>query len=245
MIAKLFGHKIYIVEENFKTYELQSRFVVHSCDAKFPTAFQSWSGNQLNLSTDGTHFGYVFKGEANLTTNLGTFTLREKMFFCVPNDFTIEGGEGIIITRIGYGGMFGIGGQIEENGRLRYIDGCRDTLLIPPLLKGDPCLNALYFPKKITQTPHTHPSVRVGIVAAGNGECVTPDGVFPLKAGQAFIIPPDGLHSFNTYEDEMVVIAYHPDSDFGATHDDHPMVNLTMVAGVSAAKIDEIRTKGD
>lgn len=167
------------------------------------------------------------------------------MFFCVPDSFIIEGGEGLIITRIGYKGMFSIGGKIEETGRLRYIDGCRDSLLIPPILKGDPCLNALYFPNNISQTPHTHPSVRVGIVAKGSGECVTTDEVFPLEAGQVFIIPPETLHSFNTYDDEMVVIAYHPDSDFGATHEEHPMINRTMVAGVSAAKLDNIRTKGE
>lgn len=231
--------------ETFKIYQLESEFIVDSCDENFPTSFYAWKENSLELSGGGTHFGYIFKGDSQLKTNLGSFHLREKMFFCVPNNFTIEGGEGVIVTRIGYNGMFSIGGQIEENGRLRYIDGCRDTLLIPPLIKGDPCLNALYFPRKITQTPHTHPSVRVGIVASGNGECVTPDGVFPLQAGQAFIIPPEALHSFNTYDDEMVVIAYHPDSDFGATHEEHPMINRTMVAGVSAAKIDEIRTKGD
>ena len=30
----------------------------------------------------------------------------------------------------------------------------------------------------------------------------------------------------------MCVIAYHPDSDFGPTDDDHPMVNRTIVDGV-------------
>lgn len=231
--------------QNFQIFQLETASLSQICDENFPTSLSAWKETAFQFSTEGTHFGYVFRGEANLKTDLGNFTLPEKMFFCVPNAFLIEGGEGIVITRIGFKGMFSIGGQLEENGRLRYIDGCRDTLLIPPILKGDPCLNALYFPKKVTQTPHTHPSVRVGMVAKGRGECVTPEGVFPLIAGQAFIIPPEGLHKFNTYDEEMVVIAYHPDSDFGATHDNHPMVNLTMVAGVSAAKIDEIRTKGD
>lgn len=215
------------------------------CDRKFPTSLSAWKESCFQFSGDATHFGYVFKGNATLKTNLGSFSLREKMFFCVPDNFIIEGGEGIVITRLGYKGMFSIGGQIEEKGRLRYIDGCRDSLLIPPILKGDPCLNALYFPMNITQTPHTHPSVRVGMVAKGRGECVTNDGVFQLEEGLAFIIPPETLHSFNTYDDEMVVIAYHPDSDFGATHEEHPMINRTIVEGVSAAKIEEIRTKGD
>jgi AraC-like ligand binding domain len=245
LIAKCFGHKILDVAENFKIFDLNTDCLSELCDEKFPTALYAWKEASLELSGGGTHFGYVFKGNSILKTNLGSFHLREQMFFCAPDAFLIEGGEGIVITRIGFVGMFSIGGKLEENGRLRYIDGCRDTLLIPPILKGDPCLNALYFPKSIIQTPHTHPSVRVGVVAKGRGECVTPDGVFPLESGKAFIIPPDSLHSFNTYNDKMIVIAYHPDSDFGATHEEHPMINRTMVAGISAAKLDNIRTKGD
>jgi len=41
----------------------------------------------------------------------------------------------------------------------------------------------------------------------------------------------------------MRVIAYHPDSDFGATHEDHPMINRTIVNGTSAAVLSDIRTR--
>jgi quercetin dioxygenase-like cupin family protein len=234
-----------MAEKSFQLFELSNECLSTSCDSSFPTALFTFRQQKSAFSADGTHFGYVFKGEANLQTNLGDFRLKEKMFFCVPDTFSIAGGAGIVITRKGYKGMFTIGGQIEEKGRLRYIDGCRDTLLIPPILKGDACLNALYFPPNIRQTPHTHPSVRVGIVASGHGECVTSDGTFQLVSGKAFIIAPEALHSFNTNDEEMVVIAYHPDSDFGATHEVHPMVNKTMVGGVSASKLDAIRTKDD
>ena len=233
------------MHEPFQLFNLNGGCLSELCDAKFPTAFYAWNQEILQLGANGTHFGYVAEGEAFLQTESGKFTLREKMFFAVPNNLQITGGKGIIVTRIGYNGMFSIGGAIENEGRLRYIDGCRDTLLIPPLLKGDPCLNALYFPPNITQTPHTHPSVRVGIVAKGKGECITPNGKFPLQKDSAFIIAPEALHSFNTYDTEMVVIAYHPDSDFGATHEDHPMVSMTFVDGISAKNINEIRTRGD
>ncbi len=233
------------MEETFQLFDLNGGCLSELCDEKFPTAFYAWNDSTLNLSTNGTNFGFVVQGEAVLQTASGKFNLHEKMFFAVPNELEITGGKGIIITRISFRGMFSLGGAIENEGRLRYIDGCRDTLLIPPLLKGDPCLNALYFPKAITQTPHTHPSVRVGIVAEGRGECVTPHGKFPLEKNSAFIIAPEALHSFNTYNDEMIVIAYHPDSDFGATHEDHPMVNRTMVAGVSASQLESIRTQSD
>ena len=57
-----------------------------------------------------------------------------------------------------------------------------------------------------------------------------------------FRIPFEGNHKFRTFDSEMRVIAYHPDSDFGPQDEDHPMINRTMVDGVSANKIDKIRT---
>jgi len=142
-----------------------------------------------------------------------------------------------------YLGLNVFGGPVEAKGRLRYIDGCSDTLLVPPVRKGDPCLNHLHFPIAIRQTRHTHPSVRTGFVYRGEGECIVPEGdPIPLRPGCVFIIPTDSLHSFNTYDRTMDVIAFHPDSDTGMTDDDHPMVNRTMVGGVSASLIDAIRT---
>ena len=152
-----------------------------------------------------------------------------------------------------------IGGYIEEEGRLKYIDGCTDSLLIPPVKLGDPCLNHLHFPEGIDQTQHTHPSHRIGIVAKGNGECITPFGNLPLTQGMIFVIKewdgetmaegedgelhPIGQHAFKTFDGPMDVIAFHPDSDFGPTDVEHPMINRTIVDGVSASELDDIRTK--
>jgi hypothetical protein len=151
------------------------------------------------------------------------------------------------------------GGYIESEGRLKYIDGCTDSLLIPPVKLGDPCLNHLHFPSGIDQTQHTHPSHRIGIVAKGNGECITPFGCLPLTKGMIFVIKewdgetyatgidaeehPIGQHAFKTTDETMDVIAFHPDSDFGATDIEHPMINRTIVDGVSASELDDIRTK--
>jgi hypothetical protein len=40
----------------------------------------------------------------------------------------------------------------------------------------------------------------------------------------------------------MVVVAYHPDSDYGPTHEAHPMINRTVVRGVPASQIESIHT---
>jgi hypothetical protein len=115
-------------------------------------------------------------------------------------------------------------------------------------MKGTSCLNHLHFPRNIHQTLHTHPSVRIGIVANGEGLCHTPYGDIPLVKNNPFaILPADGRssgeHCFFTSQDIMDVIAYHPDSDFGPEHENHPMINRTFVDGVSAATLDEIKTK--
>ena len=210
----------------------------------FPSSLLAWLDGTLRLEDKGTHFGYVHSGEATIEASIGSFTLKPGMYFSLPEEGVLSGrGQGIVITRLDYKGVFLVGGPIEDSGRLRYIDGCTDSLLVPPVLKGDPCLNALYFHRGITQTQHTHPSMRVGMIASGSGRCITPDGSVPLTAGQIFVIPAESLHSFHTVHHPMVVIAYHPDSDFGPTHETHPMVNRTMIKGVSASRLEAIRTR--
>lgn len=224
----------------------------------FPTEVRAWGHERENMQLgEGTHFGFVTGGPATVfpeSTGKGCrFDLVKEMYFCVSGRATITGGAGLIVTSIGYHGIFTLGGPIEKFGRLRYIDGCSDSLLIPPVKKGDPCLNFLHFPKGISQTRHTHPSVRIGIVARGRGRCVVPqnedgsgpDKEIPLIAGSSFIIPAGGHHSFFTDDQTMDVVAYHPDSDTGSVDDDHPMVNRTIVDGKPASKIPSIQTAGE
>lgn len=213
---------------------------------------------------------YIQEGKANLYTEHYHFNpihISKGMYLSCANEFHIEGHnvKGICIEVLNgrqrqqpYKAMHLIGGPIEETGRLKYIDGCTDSLLIPPIKKGDPCLNHLHFPPRIMQTMHTHPTDRVGIVTKGEGRCLTPFGNFPLKEGQVFIIRhddgkksigdakrmhPNGSHCFQTFSKTMDVIAFHPDSDFGAEDQNHPMINRTIVKGVSASKIEDIQTK--
>ena len=151
--------------------------------------------------------------------------------------------------RYGQPPFLNIGGPIERTGRLRYIDGCTDSLLVPPTVIGEPCFNHLHFPPRISQTCHTHPSDRVGMVTRGRGRCVVPPSdeepngaEIPLVPGVVFEIPAGAPHSFFTDDSHLDVIAWHPDSDFGPQHDDHPMINRTIINGISAAKLKGVRT---
>ncbi len=228
---------------NFIPYSLAHGPLADFSNDEFPTQLCAWSDGWLELQGSGTHYGYVYQGQLTIQVSSGLFVLKSGMYFSLPGAGTLLGdGQGIVITRLGYKGVFNIGGPIEPEGRLLYIDGCRDSLLIPPVVRGDPCLNALYFPPGINQTQHTHPSMRIGMVVSGQGECITPDEVIPLEPGQVFVIPAGGLHSFKTTNSPMVVCAYHPDSDYGPTHENHPMINRTWVNGISAANLEAIRT---
>ena len=194
----------------------------------FPTSVRTWQG-QIFLPDSGTHFGFVQSGPATLQCDTGCFILKSGMYFAIPGRLSISGGAGLLITAHHYNGFFQIGGPIEPIGRLRYIDGCTDSLLISPAILGDPCLNLLHIPANTQQTAHTHPSFRVGMIVSGTGECVTPTARYPLHPGLSFIIPENSEHSFHTTHDNLTVIAYHPDSDYGPTHEFHPMVNKTIL----------------
>lgn len=205
----------------------------------------------------GTYYVYMYKGFGRVN---GLWLVTAGMYGCITRGAiqTTRGSRVLVVHKPDTFGMTMIGGPVEGAGRLNYIDGCTDSLLVPPVLKGDPCLNHLHFPSNIRQTMHTHPSIRIGLVKDGRGECVTPFGNVPLVRGMLFAILPEngkrsvgldgaehaeGSHCFYTDLHEMDVIAWHPDSDFGPTHEEHPMLNRTMVDGVSAKHLDHIRTK--
>lgn len=195
-----------------------------------PSALAGWSGAVLELTDGATHYVFVHQGEAELVCNAGRFRLSAGMYAAVVGRGSIGGaGKGVVMSRLGHSGVFCLGGPIEARGRLRYIDGCTDSLLLPPSRLGDPCLNHLHIPARTRQTRHTHPSVRVGMVTRGSGRCVTPTREHDLSPGVVFIIAADAAHSFFTDDEALDVVVYHPDSDTGPTDEDHPMLNRTII----------------
>lgn len=206
----------------------------HDCTAS------SWSASRTLAEEQGTHYGVVLEGETVISCNEGTFSLGSGFYFSVYGPLKLSGGCGMIASINGYHGCFSIGGPIEPLGRLKYIDGCSDSLLIAPPVFGDPCLNFLYIPPHLDQTPHTHPSCRIGLVLAGSGTCTTSSGINPLRRGVIFILPTDSLHSFHTNEDNLRIAVFHPDSDFGPSSESHPMLNRTIINGVSATALRQL-----
>lgn len=252
-----------IENHSFISFAKETGVCYEDLHSAYPTRLHQLVGEQNYFLKDrSTYFVYVQSGICFVDSR---FPLLPGMYACLKQSnylVTDSAAHVIIMERIGEEAPFLMGGPIEDAGRLKYIDGCTDSLLLAPPKKGMACLNHLHFPGFIVQTPHTHPSIRMGVVAKGFGECITPFGNIALEEGDVFIILPTpdgdnlylatgmdgkkhlkGTHSFVTYIEQMDVIAFHPDSDFGPADEEHPMINRTIVNGESAKYIKEIRTK--
>lgn len=203
------------------------------------------------IPDEGACYGYLGAGRAIVgwqmpgeeEHELRTFTVSGGQWFVTPGGCSLHlnpESRLVVTQRSGFRALPAMGGPLEERGRLKYIDLCSDTLLCGPPVQGDPCLNHLHFPPGIDQTEHFHPSNRSGLVAYGRGTCVTPYGESELVPGLLFHIPHHGRHKFRTLRGEhMGVVAYHPDSDWGPEHEEHPMINRTWVGDVEAGhKVD-------
>jgi hypothetical protein len=195
-------------------------------------------GQIKQLSVSSTFYGYVFKGNiqaVNLTASTGQYFC----FTATPEsnslDITVfKETNFFMIERIGFKGQNQVGGPLEETGRLVYIDGCSDSLIIYPPRLGDPSLNYLFFPEKIEQTFHIHPSYRLGVVIDGEGqsdyfENSTEEKHLQLKKGVVFYLPKMQKHRFKTFDKTLKIVAFHPDGDWGPTDHNHTMLNRTYI----------------
>jgi mannose-6-phosphate isomerase-like protein (cupin superfamily) len=187
----------------------------------------------FNIAGTQTCFGMITDGRVAITLNTSNsrFELSRGMFFCVSNaDICAqESSRSLLILQNNCSFPNVCGGPIEPVGRLKYIDGCSDSVLISPPRMGDSCLNFLHIPANTNQTMHYHPTDRVGIILHGAGRCVTRKSDIEISAGDAWLIPNDTWHCFRTQSNSLDVLTWHPDSDFGPTDDNHPMINRTWL----------------
>ncbi len=232
----------------FESFIIDHGLLSDMSNDRFPTRIYAWKESDtipsLTLKKRGTFYGFVYTGKTKIKTVNNAYTLKAGQYFCFNDEVEIQGGSGMVIEAINSKALDMVGGPIENQGRLSYLDGCTDSLLVGPVRFGDPCLNAIFLPTGTEQTEHTHPSNRIVMVVQGSGECVIPGGVIPLAPGMIFIIHEESLHKIRVLGDQsMILIAYHPDSDCGPKDDDHPMINRTIIKGVSASTCSAIHTK--
>lgn len=178
-----------------------------------------------------TMMGYSY-GETDIHVGGKLYDVGANSYFSIPvrfEDIVINPSDKLFaVFRLGFIGHELIG-KVEQQGRLSYIDGCSDSLLVYPPRLGDASLNLLYFPKNINQSYHTHPSIRIGCVISGEGFSDTAEGAKILGKDVLFCLTEQELHRFRTENDTMRIIAYHPDGDWGPTDENHTMLNRTYI----------------
>lgn len=212
--------------------------VIDMTETMYPTRMTAIE-KQYELGGHSNTYGYCTHGSFDVYAENKTWNIQAGDFFSLKDHlvFMPTGDDKNLIfaiERLGYRGIDMVGTS-ENRGRLSYIDGCTDSLLVCPPRLGDPCLNYLHFPVGIDQTQHLHPSIRMGIVIGGKGEAFQkPDGKREgwekdLIKGMMFCLEEGEVHSFRTAENYMDIIAYHPDSDFGPSDTNHPMLNRTYI----------------
>ena len=158
-----------------KIEQFASNLVLDASDSMYPTVLSTHAKGETEY-TDiaSTYYGIVLSGEVELArSNMPSSSLCEGMYFSATGPFKLKGtAEVVLIRRIGYRGLFTVGGPVEKQGRLVYIDNCSTSILIPPARMGEPVFNLLVFPPNIEQTMHIHPTIRMGVVLSGSGKCI-------------------------------------------------------------------------
>lgn len=161
--------------------------------------------------------------------------------FAVNNHFTIKCGQGTAAV-IKYPGLHLLESRYYvqntlDMGNLSYMDGGTNTTAINPGRLGDPVINYVHFPAGMSQTLHTHPSHRVGLVLKGRGNIELDDGDFPLQQGDVFFMQRNVLHNFMCpYNEDVVLLVFAPDSGTGPTDEVNPLKIRTYVGQQRYAK---------
>jgi quercetin dioxygenase-like cupin family protein len=119
----------------------------------------------------------------------------------------------------------------NPKGNLSYMDGGTNTTAVNPGRLGLPVINYVHFPAGMKQTLHTHPSQRIGLILSGKGEIELDNNVmFPIKAGDCWVMERNVLHNFMCNKGEDVTLfVFSPDSGTGPTDEVNPLKVRTYV----------------
>ena len=210
---------------------------INQFNTMYPSASWMIDSHNFTLPDFCKHcsvYGYSF-GNSELTIDGKIISLTTGQYFGlkIQESMTAVSKDKLfIVVRLGYKVMDTIG-WVEPKGRLSYIDGCSDSLLVYPARLGDSSLNLLYFPEGISQTFHRHPSIRWGGVIDGEGCSLHGESGSELEnkltVGSIFGLSEHERHRFKTSDNSMTVLAFHPDGDWGPTDHNHTMLNRTYV----------------
>lgn len=222
---------------NFQGLNMILQNELNQLDSMYPSMGYMLNSQSFTLPSFAQYcslYGYS-SGDSTITSDGKVYRLEQGQYFGLnvkQKAVVVCEDKLFLVVRLGYMVPNQIG-WVEKKGRLSYIDGCSDSLLVYPSRLGDSSLNLLYFPPGINQTFHRHPSIRLGCVIGGQG--FSSHGEFDneeesvLSAGLAFCLNEQERHRFRTESEPMTIVAFHPDGDWGPTDHNHTMLNRTYL----------------
>lgn len=143
----------------------------------------------LVLGEDATHF--VFCHQGALTIRQGgcwPHVLTAGMYASVPGKCDVRPvgqdlSRGMVVSALGWLGMMVLGGPLEERGRLRYIDGCTDSLLVPPVQVGLDPVHRMMSTIRHNRARGTHAVVRMADIVRQMADEGIPAGEIQKRLG--------------------------------------------------------------
>jgi len=207
----------------------EQNFKLDRTDFMYPCQLEKITDGEFVVKQYSTVYGFVLNGTVEINENK---IMKEHEFFSFNFMYASKikvNGTAVVITRYGFNGQNVFGGPVEKQGRLCYINNCSDSLLVYPPRMGDPSMSLLHFPPGIVQDFHTHPSFRLGIIFRGKGYAESKENRYDLTPGCVFCMEEQEVHRFVTEGNQLSVISFHPDGDWGPTDQNHTLLNRTYL----------------
>lgn len=208
-----------------------------------PYSVRRFYDGEASFLTNGHRsgvLGYVDQETQIRVGNVRLF-LTGGMYFRAPSVEVVHGA-GILMQKTGFDAQTLIGGPDDGRGRLRWINGVRYSLLVPPMKSGDPCLELISFPRNHFGSLITFAFPFIAVVRDGEGEIQTEDRNYRVEWGNQISIPPNYPHRYvTTPRAPLQLVVFQTVT--GESFDDgrNPLVEATIYKGQSAQDVDEIR----
>ena len=219
----LFLHKEHQMHLVKSEYETKDRWILKITRLE--------PGQTKKFNPQGTD--YVMLAGASIQSK--KFDVKNVTAACtITEPYKISCGEDSYAAVVSYTGLALLENTITiidpaNHGNLSYINNASNTNAINPSRDGDPCINYDYFPTNMVQTPHIHPSHRIGLIIAGEGCIELLDKVIDVKKGDLFFLPRMELHHFLTKDKTVVLWSFSPDSETGPTDQSNPVKARTYL----------------
>lgn len=141
-----------------------------------------------------------------------SFPLRSGSWIASPYRVMFEDDAGFFVFQRGGKPHFQVGYTEEEEGRYDYIDGIKESLLVPPTERGGACLHSMSLPPLCVQTEHSHPDSRCIFVTKGEGFYTEEGKETAVKEGDFFTVAPHTKHFFQAGKEGCSLVTWHPSS---------------------------------